>query len=215
MTADQASIWIIEDNKIFRTAVALSLDRLGGFQCARAFSGAEQALYALEHQAIVPDVVLLDIGLPGMSGIEAIPKIRSVAPAARVLILTISDDDEKIFRAICAGASGYLLKDTPLEQIGTAIRDVLAGGAPINPRIASRVLNMFTHLSPKPETHGLTAREKEVLTVLVRGRTKQEIAAQLDLSFHTVDTYLRNVYAKLEVGTRQGAVAKALKERLV
>ncbi|MDB5306171.1 MAG: response regulator receiver [Gemmataceae bacterium] len=207
-------VWLIEDNDVYRRAVARVVDGADGLTCPAAYSSCEEALGALPS-ADPPDVVLLDVGLPGMSGLDGIPKLVAAAPGVRVIILTVFDDDDKIFRAICAGASGYLLKMSPVEQLTGAIREVVAGGSPMNARIARRVLEMFAKLAPIPHDYGLTDRERDVLNLMVRGLIKKEIAAQLGLSVHTVDTHIRNIYEKLQVHTRSGAVAKALKEKLV
>lgn len=213
MPSPESTVWLIEDNATYRRTVARVIDQLPGLRCARAFSNCEDALAALGTER--SDVVLLDVGLPGMSGLEGIAKIKALAPATCVLVLTVFDDDDKIFRAICAGASGYLLKTSPAEQIASAIHEVLAGGAPMNASIASRVLRMFARLAPPQKDYGLTDREKEVLELMVRGLIKKEIADRMKLSVHTVDTHLRNIYGKLEVNTRTGAVAKAVKENLL
>jgi DNA-binding NarL/FixJ family response regulator len=208
------TIWLIEDSATFRRALVRAIDQEPGFRCLGAFATCEDALAALGHQA-PPQAVLLDVGLPGMSGLDGIARLRELAPQAVMIVLTVFEDEEKIFRAICAGAAGYLLKTAPVEEITRAIRDALAGGAPMNGRIARRVLDMFARFAPARGDYGLTARESQILEAMVHGKTKKEIAAQLDLSFHTVDTHLRNIYQKLEVNTRTGAVAKALKEKLV
>jgi DNA-binding NarL/FixJ family response regulator len=210
-------VWLIEDNATFRSAVARVLDQSGDIHCSGAFGRCEDALTALtalSHNPI-PSLILLDVGLPGMSGIDGIPLLRQRAPKALILVLTVFEDDEKIFRAICAGACGYLLKTAASEELVQSIREALDGGAPMNARIARRVLDMFARLAPPRGDYGLSPREKEILEATVQGRTKKEIAALLDLSFHTVDSHLRHIYQKLEVNTRTGAVAKALKEKLV
>jgi DNA-binding NarL/FixJ family response regulator len=214
MPTESVTIWLIEDNATFRGAIMRALDEEDGFHCLGGFASCEDALAALSQRQ-APRVVLLDVGLPGMSGIEGIAHLRERASQVVIIVLTVFEDEEKIFRAICAGASGYLLKTAPMEEIARAIRDALAGGAPMNGRIARRVLDMFARFAPTRGDYGLTARETQILETMVRGKTKKEIAAQLDLSFHTVDTHLRNIYQKLEVNTRTGAVAKALKEKLV
>jgi DNA-binding NarL/FixJ family response regulator len=130
------------------------------------------------------------------------------------VVLTVYEDDDKIFRAICAGASGYLLKGSAAEVIVNSVREALSGGAPMTPRIASRVLTLFTQFAPKQADYGLSEREREILRLIVAGRTNKELAAELELSIHTVDTYLRRIYSKLEVHNRSGAVAKAFREKL-
>jgi DNA-binding NarL/FixJ family response regulator len=214
MPAEAISIWLIEDNTVFRRTIMRVLDHEEGLRCLGGFASCEDALTALGHQA-APQVVLLDVGLPGMSGLEGIGRLREKAPKIVIIVLTVFEDEDKIFRAICAGAAGYLLKTAPVEEIVRAIRDALAGGAPMNGRIARRVLDMFARFAPTRGDYGLTPRETQILEAMVKGKTKKEIAALLDLSFHTVDTHLRNIYQKLEVNTRTGAVAKALKEKLV
>ncbi len=214
MSTAPITVWLIEDNATFRRAMGRAIEQTEGFHCTGQFGCGEDALAALRTPP-PPRVILLDVGLPGMSGLEAIPRLREHAPEMAVIVLTVFEDEEKIFRAICAGAAGYLLKTSPVEEITRAIHEALSGGAPMNGRIARRVLDMFARLAPPKGDYGLTAREREILEGTVQGKTKKEIAAVLDLSFHTVDSHLRNIYQKLEVNTRTGAVAKALKEKLV
>jgi len=214
MSAAAIPVWLIEDNATFRGAAARALEESGEIHCSGAFGRCEDALASLARGP-APRLILLDVGLPGMSGIEGIPLLRQQAPGALILVLTVFEDDEKIFRAICAGACGYLLKTATSGELVQAVREALAGGGPMNARIARRVLEMFARLAPPRGDYGLSPREKEILEATVQGRTKKEIAALLDLSFHTVDSHLRHIYQKLEVNTRTGAVAKALKEKLV
>jgi DNA-binding NarL/FixJ family response regulator len=211
----KTSVWLVEDNDAYRSAVARVVDAADGLSCPAAFATCEDALDALRTASARPDVIFLDVGLPGMSGLDGIPRFVATAPEARVIVLTVFDDDEKIFKAICAGATGYLLKASPVECITAAIREAVAGGSPMNARIARRVLEMFAKLAPVPADYGLTERERAVLELMVQGLIKKEIAARLGLSVHTVDTHVRNIYEKLHVNTRSGAVAKALKEKLV
>lgn len=211
---DPVLVWLIEDNHAFRTSVARVLNSLPGLACSRAFASSEEALAELHH-ATPPRIVLLDVGLPRMNGIDAIAPLKELAPEAEVIMLTVFDEPEKIVRAICAGASGYMLKGAQPEKIAEAIEEVLQGGAPMNSRIARTVLEMFARLAtPAKEDYGLTRREKEVLEMLVRGLTKKEIAVEATASYHTIDSHLRNIYHKLHVNSRSGAVAKALKENL-
>jgi len=207
------SVWLIEDNHTFRNTIARILNQVQDLGCSRDFSNSEDALEALA-QGVVPDVALVDVELPGMDGIEAVRRIKSMSPATRIIMLTVFDDHDKIFKAICAGASGYLLKTSPVEKIVESIRDVYAGGASMTPRVAHSVLDMFSRLQVPQRDYGLTVREQTILELMTEGLIKKEIAEKLSLSYHTVDTHLRNIYAKLHVNTRSGAVAKALKERL-
>jgi DNA-binding NarL/FixJ family response regulator len=186
-------------------------------RCSIAVETCEEALEAIE-EGMAPDIVLMDIGLPGMNGIDGTRAIRSRSPTTRVIMLTVHEENEKIFEAICAGASGYLLKPSSTEQIVEAVRQVQRGAAPINAHIAKKMLTMFARLA-KPtsaaDEYGLTAREREILQLLVEGMTIAQIAERLIVSYHTVDTHIRNIYGKLHVHTRGGAVAKAVHERLV
>ena len=187
-----------------------------GVREARGFKSCEAAFKSLEAASAddSPGVVLLDIGLPGMSGLDGIPLLKERAPSAQVLVLTVFDDAEKVFGAICAGADGYLLKGSNFDGIREALLEARAGGAPMNGRIARLVLRQFAQQTPPQPDYGLTAREREILEAMVRGLTKKEIAAELDLSVHTADFHLRHIYEKLQVNTRTGAVAKAVRERL-
>jgi len=209
-----AKIWLIEDYGPFRRTVSRLINQLDGLKCTGEFASCKDAFGALQRGER-PDLILLDVGLPGISGIDAIPRLKQSAPGARVVILTAFEDDDKVFKAICAGASGYLLKSAPLEHVTAAVREALAGGAPINARIASRVLDMFARMAPTRATRRLTPKETEILQKLGEGLTTKEIATALDMNYHTVDAHLRDIYVKLEVNTRSGAVAKALKEKLI
>jgi DNA-binding NarL/FixJ family response regulator len=211
--AENISVWLVEDNRTFRDTVARVLNQVQGMECSGSFTSAEDALDALK-EGRVPDVLLLDVQLPGQSGLEAVRTIKAISPSTRVVMLTVFDDHQKIFQAICAGASGYLVKTAPVERIVEAIREVLAGGAPMNPSVARSVLDMFARLAVPQHDYNLTAREQGILEMMTQGLTKKEIASQLSLSYHTVDTHLRNIYTKLHVHNRSGAVARALKDRL-
>ena len=207
------SVWLIEDNYSFRHTVVRVLQGVQGLDCSRHFANSEEALEELTRGA-VPDVVLLDVELPGLNGLEAVKRIKSISPSTRVIMLTVFDDHDKIFKAICAGASGYLLKTSPVEKIIESIREAQDGGAPMTPRVARSVLDMFMRTSSPHEDYGLTTREQSILELMTKGLIKKEIADRLSVSYHTVDTHLRNIYAKLHVHTRTGAVSKALKERI-
>jgi DNA-binding NarL/FixJ family response regulator len=213
-TADAViNVWLIEDNHSYRNTMARLLKQVPGLTCAHDFANSEDALQALANGA-VPDVALVDVELPGMNGITAVRKMKSMSPATRIIMLTVFDDHEKIFKAVCAGASGYLLKTAPVETIVESIHEVYTGGAPMTPKVARSVLDMFGQFGTPQHDYGLTAREHKILELMTEGLIKKEIADRLSLSYHTVDTHLRNIYAKLHVNTRSGAVAKALKERL-
>jgi len=206
-------VWMIEDNHAFRQTVARLLNQTQDIRCTRAFPACEDAL-ALLNTGATMDVILLDVELSGMNGIEGLRKIKALRPAARVVMLTVFEDHERVFRAICAGASGYLLKASPFDRIVESVHQVMAGGAPMSPRVATSVLEMFTRMAGPKMDFGLTEREREVLELMKEGLTKKEIAGRLALSFHTVDDYLRNIYTKLHVHSQAGAVAKAMKHEL-
>ncbi len=207
-------LWVVEDDALYRKTISELLHEVEGIHCDHTFSRCEDALRALGTEP-APDVVLMDLGLPGMSGIDGTRRVREISPATRVIILTIHEDNDKVFDALCAGASGYLLKSSPPEEIERGMMEVLQGGAPINAQIARKMLAMFTRLAGPRNPSPLTSRERDILKLMVDGLTKKQIAEQIFLSYHTIDTHIKNIYAKLEVHTRGGAVAKALNERLL
>lgn len=207
------TLWLIEDNASFRRTVQRVLSRLSNIKIVRGFGTFEQAL-AAHRKADTPDLVLLDVGLPGMTGIEGIAPLKAIAPNVQILILTAFEDDDKILGAVCAGASGYLLKTSTTNEIATAIAEVQSGGSPMTPRIARRVLEMFARANLPKGNYSLSPREQEILKLLVQGKTVKEAAVELRISYHTADEYIRGVYGKLQVHTRSGAVAKAIKEGL-
>lgn len=204
---------MVEDNHSFRNTVARLLNQTTGIRCTQSFPACEDALELMNGGATV-DVILLDVELSGMNGIDGLRKIKAISPTTRVIMLTVFEDHERVFKAICAGASGYLLKASPFDRIVESVHQVMAGGSPMSPRIATSVLEMFTRMAGPKTDFGLTEREREVLELMKEGLTKKEIAGRLELSFHTVDDYLRNIYAKLHVHSQAGAVAKAMKHEL-
>ena len=211
-------VWIVEDNARFRDAVAQVINEREGMRCDHTFASCEALLDNLSKEKnAAPDVVLLDIGLPGISGLEAIAAIKGRTPDSQVIMLTMFDDQDRIFQALRSGASGYLLKTSnkgDSEAIPTAILDAASGGVPLSPSIARSVLNLFARLGPVPEDHRLTERESSILQLMVQGLVKKEIAGRLQLSFHTVDGHLRRIYQKLHVNNAPSAVAKAVLEKL-
>lgn len=208
-------VLIVEDNQLYRRTLANLINNSANMICAHTFESAEEALKKIEKTDLAPEIVLMDIGLPGMNGVECIPPLRKLLPEAKIIMLTIHDDNDNIFKAICNGASGYLLKDSPSSKILESIHEVQEGGAPMNANIAQKIVQMFKQLTLPSGDYDLSAREKEILNLMVDGLSKKEIANDLFISYHTVDAHIRHIYEKLEVHTRSGAVAKALKEKLL
>ena len=212
---NKTDVIIIEDNELLRDSLKEAINKSSSINCSNAFGSGEAALEFIESEELVPDIILLDIGLPGMSGIELIPELKKLSPSSKIIIITIHDDDENVFNAICAGASGYLLKDLSSNGIVNSVSEVVNGGAPMNSHIAKKVLNMFRDQNVKSSGYSLSDREKEILALLVDGLSKKQIAENIFLSHHTVDSHIRNIYAKLEVHSRSSAISKAIKEKLL
>jgi DNA-binding NarL/FixJ family response regulator len=212
----RAAVWIVEDSILYRDTLRALIDRSERLRCAQVFGDGESALAMLRGGGEPPRLVLMDIGLPGMGGIECTRRIRAASPSIPVVMLTVHQSNDRIFEAICAGASGYLLKSETSERILHGIEIALDGGAAIDAQIARRVLDMFSRMAAGPRVdYGLSPRERQILELLVAGSTKGEIADRLALSPHTIDGHVRNIYAKLHVNNRSGAVAKAIKDRIL
>lgn len=208
------NVVVVEDDALYRTSIQELINESDRLLCEHTFESCEEALEVVKADN-VPEVILLDIDLPGMSGIDGIRHFRKISPATKIIMLTVFDDDDKIFNAVCHGASGYLLKSTTLENISNYITDVFCGGAAMSPAVAAKVLAMFSQFSVPKKEYGLTQREKEILQHLVNGMNKKHISAHLHISLFTVDTHLKNIYSKLQVHSQIDVVAKALRERLV
>lgn len=211
----RTDVIIIEDNELLRDSLKEAINKSSNIGCNSSFGSGEAALAIIEKEELVPDIILLDIGLPGMNGIELIPELKRLTPSSKIIIITVHDDDENVFKAICSGAAGYLLKDLSAERIVDSINEVMTGGAPMNSHIAKKVLNMFRNQNIKFDDYNLSEREKEILSLLVEGLSKKQIGEKIFLSHHTVDSHLRNIYAKLEVHSRSSAITKAIKEKLL
>lgn len=207
------SVAIIEDEKDVRLGLSYILNSTEGFRCIGEFRTYDDALDSL---ATAPDVMLSDIGLPGISGADGVKLFKEKFPSTAVIMLTVYRDDDKIFRSLCNGASGYVLKKEPPARILDAIREVRAGGAPMSAEIAMKVLTAFRALAPKrTEPSGLSRREEEILQELVQGNSYKSAADHLNISVHTVRFHIRSIYEKLHVHSKSEAVAKALKEGLI
>lgn len=205
---------IIEDQPATREGLAILISNTPGFEVTGRFASMELALGNLELQP--PDVLLMDIGLPGMSGIEGIRVVRCNHSQIQILMLTVYGDDAHVFEAICAGASGYLLKGTPREKLLSAIRELRDGGAPMSPEIARKIVLMFQKVAPPSNRESqLTPREFQILRLLADGHNYKTCADQLSLSLHTVRFHIRNIYERLHVHSKSEAVLKALRSGLI
>lgn len=199
---------VVEDQSSIREGLAFLIDSAPGFQCAAACGSAEQALEVLPQ--VNPDVVLMDIGLPGLSGIECIKQLKVLTPRAQIMMLTVFEDHDRIFRSLQAGATGYLLKKEPPEQLLYAIADLHTGGSPMSNQIARRVVEEFQRPTQSTQTFDtLSKREQEILTQLAKGYLYKEIADHLSISLDTVRTHIRHIYEKLQVRSRTQAINKA------
>jgi DNA-binding NarL/FixJ family response regulator len=205
------SVSIVEDDDWLREDLAQKIRAAKGFRLAGAHRTAEAALAKLPGEAA--DVVLMDIALPGMSGIECVQRLKDRWPDANVLMLTVYEETDKIFAALRAGASGYLLKRSSPAELLEAIADLHQGGAPMSSSVARRVVKFFAQTArPQTETEGLSSREREILDLLVEGRANKEIADRLNVSVHTVRMFIRRIYKKMHVHSRGEAVARFLKK---
>jgi DNA-binding NarL/FixJ family response regulator len=216
-TRDFVDVWLVEDNTMLRESLAELIDEQADMVCGLSVGSCEEFMTAVDAGG-VPGVVLMDIGLPGRSGIDGVARLRSASPSSKVVVFTIHAEDDKVFDAICAGATGYLLKPLSPNRIVDAIRDVDRGASPINAFIARKMLNLFSRIAPsrtESEAYGLTSRESEILHYLVNGLTVKRIAEELHLSPHTISNHMRSIYQKLHVRTRSRVVAKAIQEKLV
>jgi RNA polymerase sigma factor (sigma-70 family) len=204
------TVSIVEDNEQLRGTLARVLSRADGFRCLSQYADAESALEGLSKEP--SEVVLMDINLPGMNGVECVRRLKTAAPKTQVVMLTVYEDTDNIFNALAAGAAGYLLKRTKSAELLEAIREVQRGGSPMTTHIARKVTQSFQRagLSSK-STENLSDREQEVLDCLSQGFLYKEIAEKLGISYETVHTYIRRIYEKLQVRTRTEAVAKFLK----
>src|SRR5215813_6411327 len=205
---------IVEDRRELREGLAILINGTEGFRCSGTYRSMEEALERIPHE--LPDVVLNDIGLPGMTGIEGIRILKERYPQLVILMLSVYDDDDRIFDAICAGACGYLLKKTPPAKLLDSLKEAVGGGAPMSPEVARRVIALFRQVRP-PEraTYDLTPHETRLLKLFVEGHNYKTAAAELHVSVNTVNFHVRSIYDKLQVHSRSEAVAKALLNRLV
>jgi DNA-binding NarL/FixJ family response regulator len=205
---------VVEDMRDIREGLATLINFTDGFKCTGSYRSMEDAIHRIKSD--VPDVLLSDIGLPGMNGIEGIKILKEQFPQMTVLMLTVYDDDERIFDALCAGASGYLLKRTSPAKILENIREAVSGGAPMSPEVAARVIKLFRDIRPPERVdYDLTPHETRLLKLLVEGHNYTTAAEELHVSYNTIKFHMRHVYEKLQVHSKSEAVAKALQNRLV
>ena len=211
------NVMIVEDQRDVREGLTVLIHGTPGFRCTRSYRTMEEALRGMATVTDDrPDVILTDIGLPGMSGIDGIAALRKQFADLPILALTVYDSDDKVFDALCAGASGYLLKNTPPARLLESLQEVAGGGAPMSPEVARRVVRLFREFRPAKEaTYHLTPQENELLKLLADGHHKKTAAHEMGISVNTISFHLKHIYEKLQVHSKTEAVAKALRERLV
>lgn len=219
MAASPIRVVVVEDQKTTREGLTSLIAGTPGFVVAGGYDAVEGLIALLERPprgAVDPDVVLLDIQLAGMTGLEGVRRLRALRPELLILMLTVYDDNDRIFEAICGGACGYLLKDTPPDRLIGALREVQGGGAPMSPEVARKVVTMFQRAAPPRQAeHRLSPREMDVLRLLADGHSYKTAAAALSLSEDTIRFHIRHVYEKLHVHSKSEAVVKALREGLL
>lgn len=209
----ELKVAVVEDQQQIREGLRILINGTSGYRCTGAWGTIPEALKDFARET--PDVALVDIGLPGVSGIEGTRMFTQRYSALQVIILTVYDDDERIFQALCAGAFGYLLKNTPPARLMECIHEVASGGAPVSPEIARRVVAFFRKIRPAERTgNELTPHETRILKLLVDGHNYKTAAAELDVSVNTISFHVRRIYEKLQVHSKSEAVAKALRQHL-
>jgi DNA-binding NarL/FixJ family response regulator len=205
---------IIEDRRETREGLTALISGTEGYKCTASFRSMEDALRGIHDD--LPDVALVDIGLPGMSGIEGIRELKKRHPGLLLLVLTVYDDDERIFDALCAGAHGYLLKKTPPARLLEGLRDAANGGSPVSPEVARRVIELFREVRPPEHAdYHLSPHELRLLKLLVEGHNYRTAAVELGVTVNTISFHMRNIYEKLQVHSKSEAVSKALRQRLI
>lgn len=214
LSTEEIKVAIIEDRREIREGLAMLIGGTQGYVCTGSYRSMEEALSKIS--ADLPDVALCDIGLPGMSGIEGMKILKEKYPNLLLLMLTIYDDDERIFDALCAGACGYLLKKTPPLKLLESLKEAFAGGSPMSPEVARRVIALFRDIRPPERAdYELTPHETRLLKLLVEGHNYKTAAVELNVSVNTVSFHMRRIYEKLQVHSKSEAVAKALRDRIV
>ena len=204
---------IFEDNTRLRQSMEILLNDEMNFHVAASYPDCDKADEAVENYNA--DLVVMDIDMPGIGGVEGVKKIKNIRPEVKVVMHTMFDDDSRIFDSICAGADGYLLKNTSPLQLVNALQEVMQGGAPMSPFVAQKVFQHFRQSKPVSEEFNITSREKEILELLVKGNSYKMIANKSNVTIDTVKKHLQNIYHKLHVSCGTEAVAKALLHKIV
>lgn len=208
-------VGIVEDQRRTREGLCALIDGSAGFSCIGAWRSMEEVLGAYPEGG-APQVVLLDIGLPGMSGIEGIPRLREKWPSAALVVLTVYEDNERVFEALCSGANGYLLKNTVPVKLLEGVQDAVRGGAPMSPGIARQVVELFRRFRPPDKSNcDLTQHETRLLKLLVEGHSYKTAGTELSVSVNTIAFHIKNIYGKLQVHSKSEAVARALRDHLL
>lgn len=214
MPDDLIKVAIIEDRREIREGLRVLINGTPAHRCTGVFASMEDALGQIGLDA--PGVILVDIGLPGMSGIDGIPLLQERCPQARILVLSVYDDDERIFAALCAGACGYLLKKTPPARLLDSLKEAVDGGGPMSPEVAHRVIELFRDVRPpRTPSHDLTPHEVRLLKLLAEGHNYKTAAREFDVSVNTISFHMKHIYEKLHVHSKSEAVAKALRGGIV
>lgn len=208
-SSDKIRVLLIEDDKTIRESYTYLLDESPDLQVVKSYASGEEALKQIKADA--PDIILLDVELPGQSGLELLPKIKSLLPDVHILMLTVFDHQRTVFEALSKGASGYLTKDTPVEKIVEALHEVMDGGGPMSAQIARMVVHSFQRSPESP----LTRRETEILEQIANGKTRSRIASEMFIDLETVKSHLKNIYSKLDVHSRADAIKMARQNRYI
>ncbi|HVP47472.1 MAG TPA: response regulator transcription factor [Bryobacteraceae bacterium] len=212
--ANTLKVAITEDQPKIREGLKALIDGTEGYRCVGSFESMEETFQRIGRE--LPDVLLVDIGLPGMSGIEGLRRMRDEHPQVALVMLTVYDDDQRIFDAMCAGACGYLLKKTPAARLVESLREVVEGGAPMSPEVARRVVALFREIRPPARAdYQLTPHELRILKLLVEGHNYKTAGAELGVSINTIRFHMRSIYEKLQVHSKSEAVSKVLRNRII
>jgi DNA-binding NarL/FixJ family response regulator len=213
-TPSLVKVVVVEDHRELRDYISFMINSAEGYRCIGSYRTMEEALQKIPGD--LPDVMLSDIGLPGMSGIEGVKILKELYPQLLILMITVYDDDDRIFDALCAGASGYLLKKTAPAKLLDSLKEAMGGGAPMSPEVARRVISLFRDVRPPERAdYDLTPHETRLLKLLVEGHNYKTAAAKLGVTTATISFHLQRIYEKLQVHSKSEAVAKAIKNRIV